>query len=432
MIKKNLSKKIASSILVIIPLMINYSCKSEAKSEEPDKKDVKQTASVALTVSSYKVTSKTLNQNLIVTGSVSTWDTVSVQSAANGLRVLQVLADSGDFVQKGQLLVKLDDSLLNAQMLSAKARIQSAEAQLLKAKAPNRIQDIERQKAVIQQLEANLENAKVNSKRFEALFAKGAASKADLDLRKTTLETAEAQINQEKQRLDLLVEGSRIEDIRVSEAAVAEAKAQIAQINVQLAQTKIYAPTSGLIADRMVHLGDVASSAAKMFSIIRDNRYELYAKVPENDLRLIKAGDKVEVSSDADPNLKTTGTVRQIGPGVDPVSRQAIVKISLVNVKGLQTGQFLKGKISFGNDDKLVIPSKAVVNLDGKEKVFVLSKDAMVKAQMVKTGFRDGDFIEIVDGLKADDEIVSDGAGFLRDGDKVKVVAATSPAQPAK
>jgi len=398
---------------------------SGCKAKEPDKKDSAQaTPPPALTVSTQKVAEKKLAKKLMITGSISAWDLLSVSPTANGLKVVEIKVDAGDLVKSGQLLAKLDDSMISAQLESARSRLLSLEQQLEKALNPNRKQDLLRQKASLEQAEANFVNARNNAERFKNLFANGAISKAELDNRLTTLETTEAFLKQEQQRMDLLNAGTREEDIRIAQASVMEIKAQIKQLEVQLAQTKILAPDDGLIFDRGVHLGDVSASMSKFFTIVRQNRYELQAKVPETDLSSLKKGAMVNVSSDAQPEKKIIGRIRQIGPGVDPLSRQSVIKIDLENTTGLQTGQFVKGFIDLGDLNGIAVPNQAIINNEGRDYVFTVEKELALLKPVV-TGIMSDGLVEIKSGLKAGDSVIDQGAGFIRDGDRVRVVEKT-------
>lgn len=409
-----------SSVLLCFSVVQGCS-KSESKDDK--KKDASSTAKIspALTVTTESIQQKDISRTLNVTGSLAAWDMLSVKSPANGLKLLDIYVESGDYVKKGQLLVRLDDSMILAQLQSARARLANVQAQLQKAKKPNRSQEVETQKALIDQIEASLKNAKDNMERFASLNKQGAVSKADYDLRKTTYDTNEAQLRQAQERLSLMLEGSRKEDISIAESSVADSMAQIAQLNVQLNQTKIYAPDDGLIMERFAKLGDVSSSAMNLFTMVRKNRFELQAKVPETDLKNIKVGGTVTITSDANEKLKTTGKVRQIGPLVDQNTRQAIVKIDVDYKKGMLTGQFMKGEISLGKVNSFVVPAKAILNTEGISKIFVV-KDSMAILKTIKTGANSGDFIEVKSGLSDKDKIIVNGVGFLRDGDTVKVV----------
>lgn len=415
--KTNLKKTLSLNLLLITFISSNLTaCKSkEAK--------VSASASVApvLTVAVYKPQQKVVKQTLEVTGSLAAWDLLSVQPSVNGLKVMSIYTDAGQNVTKGQILVKLDDSILKAQLAASQASLENAKAQLSKARNPNRQEDILRERAAVTQAKANLDNARDNAERYDTLYKQGAVSRIERDTRQTTFETSQALYNQEVQRLNLLMAGSRSEDIRIAEAAVSSVNAQIQQINVQLAQTEVKAPDSGLVSERMVHLGDVSSAATKMFSIIRNNRFELQAKAPETDLRFIKVGDTVSISSDANPNLKTSGKVRQIGPGIDPTTRQGIVKIDVAYVPGMQTGQFIKGNIVVGSAKRIIVPTKSVINTEGNPQVFVVV-DSIAHSKKIVTGVTQGNMVEVKSGLSLNDQIISDGAGFIKEGDKVKVV----------
>ncbi|MBC7476424.1 MAG: efflux RND transporter periplasmic adaptor subunit [Candidatus Sericytochromatia bacterium] len=393
-------------------------CNSKAK----DKKvNASSSPPPVLTVSTFKPEFKVIQKNLNVTGTLAAWDLLSISPSANGLKVIGIYAESGESVNKGQILIKLDDASLIAQLASTRARLASSQAQLDKVRNPNRSQDVLRQEAALIQAKASLDNARDNAKRYELLYSQGAVSRIDSDTRKTTFETSQALYNQELERLNLLKAGARSEDIRIAQASVADISAQIQQLNVQLSQTIVKAPDSGLVLDRMVHLGDVSSSAAKLFTVIRNNRFELQAKIPELDLNSIKIGDSVSISSDANSSLKTTGKIRQIGPGVDQASRQAIVKIDVVYVKGMQTGQFIKGVVNIGESKGIMIPTKSIINTDGNAQVFVVN-NSVAKARPITTGTIRDKLVEVKKGLSINDEIINEGAGFIKDGDVVKVV----------
>ncbi|MFN8578705.1 MAG: efflux RND transporter periplasmic adaptor subunit [Candidatus Sericytochromatia bacterium] len=420
----NLNKLLISTIILLSFGNLVTACNSEKKVEAKNV-EVKNAPIPVLTVTAINPSIKNIEKTLSVTGNLSAWDMVYAQASANGLKVINIFAEAGQNVTKGQVLVQLDDSMLKAQLSSAKARLINAQAQLQKIKNPNREQDILRQRASLQQAKANLDNARENAKRYQSLYEQGAVSRFDLDSRNTSLETAQAFYNQEEQRLNLLFAGSRTEDISIAQASVLDVQAQIQQIEVQLSQTVVKAPDSGLIQERQVHLGDISSSVAKMFSIVRNNRFELQAKVPESDLKNIKVGASVKISSDVDSKIKTFGNIRQIGPGVDAVTRQAIVKIDVDYVAGMQTGQFLRGIVNLGKNTSLVIPSKSILNQEGITKVYSVDEKSYANLKTVEVGIRDGEYVEVKSGLTKNDKIIIDGIGFLRDGDFVKVLSSS-------
>jgi HlyD family secretion protein len=218
-------------------------------------------------------------------------------------------------------------------------------------------------------------------------------------------------------------EGSRSEDLRIAEAGVAAERANVRQLRVQLAQTRVTAPAGGLILNRSAHLGDVASSGARLFQLVRDERYELQAQVPETDLRDIEPGQTVQVSSDADPTLTLTGKVRIVSPAVDQASRQGTVRIDLDAHPKLRVGMFVRGRIALGEVQMIAVPAAAVLNREGASSVFVLEGD-VVRARRVEPAVHSGVWLGLRTGLQPGDSVVIEGAGYLKDGDRVRIAPA--------
>jgi len=388
------------------------------------KEPPKQTeAPAVLTVSTEAATVKPLPRKLDMTGSVAAWDPLPVMPAAEGLRITKVLVEEGDQVSQGQLLAQLDDETLRAQYAAAQARAASANAQLAKIRDPSRRQDLLTAQAAVAQADAQVASARDAYNRFKELANEGGVSEADMVTRQTQLNAAIATAEQARQRLSLTREGSRIEDIRIAEAAAAEANAAVRQIQAQLDQTRVTAPAAGQIIKRDAHLGDVASPGKALFQMVRDSRLEVQATIPESDLGKVTVGQTVDVSSDARPDLHAVGKVRIISPAVDQTSRQATVKIDLPVGSGFEVGQFVRAQAQLGDTPSLVVPAAAVVTKESGAEVFVLDGN-LAKSRKVTPGTRAGGLVAITDGLKEGEKVITAGVGFLKDGDKVDVAPA--------
>lgn len=334
------------------------------------------TPAPVLTVSTTPAETRALEQPLTLTGSVAAWDTLPVMPGANGLRIVQVLAEEGQTVRKGQLLVKLDDATLQAQHDQARARVATAQA--------------------------NLRNAEDAHRRFAALEAEGGVSAAEMMSRRIALDTARAQL--------------------------AEATAAQANVAALLSQTRVLAPTAGLITRRDAHLGDVSTVGKALFTMVRDNRLQMEALVAEADLGRVKPGQPVTVTSDAQPDLKVVGRVRQVSPTIDATSRQATAEIDLPPGSGFSVGMFVRGRVDTGARQVLAVPASAVRTTAAGAQVFVL-EEGFARARKVETGSRAGEWVAIVSGLAPGAAVITAGAGFLKDGDKVSVAPALK-AQP--
>jgi HlyD family secretion protein len=401
-----------------------------------------------VTVSIVPASYQSIDHFLEVTGSVSAWDPLSIGAEINGLKIAEINVEEGDRVKSGQVMAVLNSSVLRAQLDQARARLVSSRNSLKKAIQPNRHEDIEtykaalsqakantaQQEAMLAQAEANMANAERNEKRFADLVKQGAVSQSDYETRLTTAKTTLAEVNhmkesvraanfaweQAKERLAMALIGGRREDVDISRAAVAENEATVKQLEAQVEQTIIRAPTDALVIKRDAHIGDITAMNKSLFTLMRNNRLELRAQVPETDLLKVKPGEPVKLLSYADNFLPVTGSVRVISPLVDTESRLGTVRIDVPSDSAVKPGMFLRGIVDLGKRQALTVPSSAVFNRDGQSFVFVLS-GTQARRRIVTTGAMAAGNVEILSGIKPGDPVIADGGGFLKDGDCVRV-----------
>ena len=327
-----------------------------------------------------------MGRSLVVNGSLAAWDELPVGTEAGGLAITQVEVEEGDTVVKGQLLAKLDDSVLKAEMAQAEAAVAQAEAGVRKA-------------------EAMAGTASSDVRRAKELSKNGYISGQIAEQRETTEATASADVNVARQNL-----------------ATTQAMAQ--ERAAQLAQTEIRAPTDGIISKRMATLGNVVSVGEQLYKMIRDSRVELRAEVPEMDLARLKAGQVATIVANDESPQRFDGKIRLIGATVDPATRIGMVYIALPNDPALKPGMFVHGEIKTGTGNVLQVPEEAVVYKDAKPAVFVVGEDNHAKLRMVETGARTNHAVEIVSGVTAGERVALAGAGYLKDNDLVRVEAA--------
>lgn len=319
----------------------------------------------AMTVTTATVKERPLARAVTVMGTVVAWEEMPVGAEVGGLAITEVLVDEGDEVKRGQVLARLNDSVLRAQLAQQEASIVAARATLTEAQA--------------------------NLKRAEELLPRGHISGQTADARRASAGTAAAQLT--------LAEASR------------------AEILAKLNQTRITAPDDGYISARSAVIGQIVSSGAELFRVVRDGRLELDAEIPETTLAMLAPGLNVQVS--AEGLAPTTATIRAVAPSVDTKSRLGLAHIALPPKAGFRPGMFAQASIALENGTALLVPGSAVVYRDGIAGVFVLGNAMKVRFQPVVTGERVGDFVEISKGLTAGAEIAMKGAGFLEDGDQV-------------
>ncbi len=339
-------------------------------------------------------------RSLSVTGTVAARDLISVLPQTNGLQIRQILVREGESVREGQAMAILDDAVIRAQIDQARANIESAQAV------------IGQRQAALAQARASLAEAERNLERYEQLASNGAISRQELDARATTTATTR--------------EAVRVAQANISsaEADVRSSRAGLQQLQTQLRQTVVRAPASGLVAEAIAKIGDVVSGSQPLFSIIQNNALELAAQVPAVQLPQVEVGAPAKVTSDTDSRVQLQGRVREIAPLVDTQSRQATVRIDLPPTSLLRPGMFARAAITTATVSGITVPAKAVVpQPDGNGIVFVLVGEDTVQARSIEVGevLNDGN-IEISSGLSPGDRIVVAGAGYLNDGDRVRVV----------
>lgn len=417
---KRSAKRAKAGALALAILLAAAGCKGKEEAKPAS-------APAVLTVSTQPVVERALGQSLELTGSVAAWDPVPVQPGTSGLRVMRVLVEEGDYVQKGQLLAQLDDALASAQAQAASARAVVAQQGQLKMLSPHRAQDLASAEAALAQAEAQHRQAADMLVRMREVAKEGGVSPAELVSREVAAASAKAVRDQALERLSMMREGSRREDLAIAQAQAAEARAAARQAAVQLGFTRVVAPTAGRIVKRDARIGDLATAGKPLFQLVRDGRLEMQALVPESDLVRLAVGMEVEVGSDALPGQRERGTIRLISPAVDASSRQATVHVDLPQGSRFEVGMFLRGTALLGQRRGLSVPASAVVTKDTGSEVFVLEQ-GLARTRRVVVAGRQGTWVAIASGLKPGEEIVVNGVGFLKDGDKVDVVPALGEA----
>ncbi|MGJ5673491.1 MAG: efflux RND transporter periplasmic adaptor subunit [Nostochopsis sp.] len=440
--------------LAIAFLGMSVSANRQTSSKNTDVDKSTQKIAPTMTVTVISAEAKSIARSLSTTGTVTARDLIPVLPQTNGLQIKQVLVNEGDTVKAGQLLAVLDDSLLQTQISQAKADIESKQADVAsnQANLEAKKADVASNQAVVQQkradlaqAQAKLEEAQSNYQRYQQLASDGAISKQELETRETTLKTAREAVTvaEENIRSAQADVNSAKADVNSAQAGINSAQANVKsnaakleQLKTQLAQTLLRAPVSGTIAEKLARIGDVTGvppqtqvanvvgGTQKLFSIIRDRKLELQAQVPAVELSQVKIGAVVEITSDVDKRVRLQGQVQEIEPIVNDQRREATVKIDLPPTNLLKPGMFAQAAVTTNTSTGVIVPQKAILpQPDGSAIAFTLSGVDVVRTRKVELGeILNGDKVEIKTGLQVGDRVVVDGAGYLKDGDKVKVV----------
>lgn len=313
----------------------------------------------------------TVAGTVTASGAIAARRDLPVGIAGEGGRVVQVLVDAGDWVNKGQVLAVVDRSV--------------------------QAQEIASQAATVDVQEANARLAQSKLDRSLKLVANGFISTADIEQLVATRDSAVAQV-------------------RVARASLAQLRASAARLDVT-------APEAGLVLTRQVEPGQIVSSASgTLFRIARDGELEMQARLSESSLARMAVGDPADVIP-VGTTQHFTGHIWQLAPVIDATSRQGIARIGLPFDKALRPGGFATATLRSGSVTAPVLPASAILSDANGAYVYVVGPGNKVERRAVATGEVTPAGIAVAKGLTGNERIVLRAGGFLNPGDKVKPVS---------
>lgn len=230
-------------------------------------------------------------------------------------RITELAVDAGATVKKGQLLGKLNTQELTLAVQQAKDNVAAQESVVAKLKAGNRTEDINQSAAQVNSAQADANYAAQNFARIQnAYTASGgkSVSKQDLDQAQSKVQVANAKLEAAQQAYQLMVAGPRQEDITQAEAQLAAAKSELAKEEFLLAQSTLVAPEDGVITQRLLQVGDMATPSTPVFKLALTHQKWVRVYVDEKDLGKIHSGMKAQVTTDTYPNSPLEGTIGYI------------------------------------------------------------------------------------------------------------------------
>ncbi|MDB9436713.1 efflux RND transporter periplasmic adaptor subunit [Dolichospermum lemmermannii CS-548] len=419
------------------------------------------------------VEAKSVTVRITASGKVQPVQSVNISPKSPGL-LAYLNVEQGDTVKQGQIIARMDNSEIKMRILQyqanlaqakaqlaeseagsrpeeiaqAKARVDQAQAQLAIIRDGNRLQEIQQAQAQVDSAKASVALTQSRVKRYQDLAKDGAISQDSLEQyvsenskAKANLEEAQrrlsllkvgnrnqdiqkqaAIVNQEKEGLRKLENGNRPQEIARLKAAVASAEAQLKQQQVQLEDTIIRAPFSGIVTQRYATVGGYVSPAISASSnasatstsiVALAKGLEVLANVPEVDISQIKQQQKVEITIDAYPEEVFQGQVRLIAPEavVDQNVTSFQVRVAInTGAEKLRSGMNVSEVTFLGNNikDALLIPQELIVTRKGKTGVWLLGEKNKPQFRLVTIGANIDNQIQVLDGLKAGDRVFID------------------------
>jgi membrane fusion protein YbhG len=228
--------------------------------------------------------------------------------------ITRMLVQEGDRVRRGDLIAELDDTRYKAALDAAEGQMRNQQQVLARLVAGSRPEEIRQAKATMDALDATYRNDEVNYRRAEALARTGAFSAQQRDDAKAAFDAAQQQYEAARQAYILAVKGPREEDIAAQRAAYEAAQATVALDRRALADTRLYAAADGIIEDRILEPGDMASPSTPVYTIALVDPLWVRAYVPETELGKVALGMRAVVTTDSFPGRKYRGWVGYLSP----------------------------------------------------------------------------------------------------------------------
>jgi RND family efflux transporter MFP subunit len=307
-----------------------------------------------------------------------------------------VTADVGDRVAAGQLLIQIDTKELNAQLAVAQAAFQGVGDQAAQVKNG------------METARLNLEMAQRSYERTKTLLDTKVVTQSQLDDAQTKLDLAKT-----------AYENSNRQYQTITGSGLAQAEAQVNFIKVQISNSTITSPISGIVTNRNINPGEITSMSTPLLSIADVATLKLQGNVSQDDVVRMAVGGRVSVVVDALPTNSYAGRVEQVGPIAAATGQYFPVAVSLKNDGKLLAGMTAKASFTWTGADGIIIPLSAVRdNQDGHASVYVVS-DGKAHAHRVALGPRSDSEIQVISGISSSDSVAVSNVSGLVDGMEV-------------
>ncbi len=403
-------------------------------------------ANAALTTVDVQ-TAKAVVQNIPTyfeaTGNLASDAQTDVAPTVGG-KILQVNFDIGSYVQKGAILVQLDDRDARIRLEQANAQVEQASSQVRQAQASvdQAIANLRQTQArlnvkdgesfdietfsQVRSINAQLELAEKELQRAIRLLETGDIARTIYDQRKSQRDALLGQLAEARSNAAVAVKAidtarAQVDTARTvvgnARAAVVTAQTQTETARKAIADAVIYAPISGYISERTADVGEFAATNTKVATILRTSVLRLKIDVPEQSIGKVSVGQSVSIQTSAYPDRNFAGTIVRFAPNVNATSRVLSVEAEVENGNGLlKPGQFATVRITQSKPEPAVmIPASAVKTVGDNSQVFVI-KDGVAEERQVQLGLLENDLIEIKQGVQEGETVATNNVEKLGDG----------------
>ncbi len=395
--------------LVAFGLVFLLACAGIYVISHSDRAAKSSSALTNASVQSYRAERRDMMRTISLSGQTVPLAQVDLSTKYAG-NITAVYVDLGDTVEPGQILLEQDPVDTSLQLSQNRAAWAQAAAETKSAQSQFY--------SDLQKAQVEYATAKMNYNRYVILKDEGAVSQKDLDTMYQALIVAKAALD----NLQLQNVGDTPALIAGKQAAQAKAKYTVDSLSKQLEDLTIRAPRHGVISYRNAEAGAMAAANTKVLTITDTSGIYIDCPVAEADVAAIQPGMTVSVSVESLANTYD-GTITYVSPAMDPTNKTYIVRITLSNPDNLlRGGMFAQSSLEvLQRRNTLFVPKDALVEQNGVSQLYVINPDSTIAIRTVKTGLRNDNYVEILEGLSDGEQIATTNLARLRNGVSVTI-----------
>jgi multidrug efflux pump subunit AcrA (membrane-fusion protein) len=329
----------------------------------------------------------------------------------------------GSKVRKGQLLAVLENGDLAAAAQENKGSYDQAQAAYETTTVSDLPQEVQKAQLDAQAAKQSFDAQQKIYNSRQDLFQQGAMPRKELDQAGVDLTNARNQYELAQKRLDALMAVGKQQALKSAAGQLESAKGKYLGAAAQLSYSEIRSPIDGVIADRPLYPGEMAAAGTPLLTVMDTSQVIARAHIPQPQAALLKVGDKASITIPGE-ETPVEATISVVSPALDPNSTTVEIWVQAKNSEQrLKPGTSVQvSMLAQTVPDALIIPATALLTAqDGGTSVMQVSADDHAHQKSVRVGIRQGDTVQIVEGLQAGDRIVASGAYGLPDNSKIKV-----------
>jgi HlyD family secretion protein len=403
-------------LVLVAALFMSAGCSREPKEVEP-------------TVAVQAATAKKMPLNHTITAEAILYPLQQAAITAKiSAPVKAFYVKRGAKVHKGQLLAVLENRDLTAAEVENKGNFEQAQAAYETTTAASLPEEVQKAQLEVKGTKLTWEAEEKVYHSREELFQEGALPRKEMDQAGVSLTQARSQYEIAQKHLDSLMAVGKRSELKSAAGQLQSAKGKYLGATAQLEYSEIHSPIDGVVTDRPMYAGEMAAGTP-LITVMDTSQVIARAHIPEADAAKLMVGNKAGISA---PGMDTPveGKVTVVSPALDPNSTTVEIWVQAANPQhSLRPGTSVTlSMIAQTVKDAVVIPAPALLTAaDGGTSVMVIGTDGRAHQKTVKAGIRQGDDVQITDGLQGGERVVASGAYGLPDNTKIRIEAASQP-----